>query len=86
METISLGKKQYFSTLVDNKTGYIWFHPCSAKYDFSLWFISMDRLFFNQYKTHVKVLRSDQGGEYVNMVLESYCTANGIKIELTVIA
>ena len=33
---------------------------------------------------HVKTLQSDQGGEYVKATLETYCSENGIKIELTV--
>ena len=84
METMSLGGKQYFCTLVDNKSGYLWFHPCNSKSHFTPWFIEMDWLFANHYGTHVKTLRSDCGGKYVNTVLKTYCSENSIQIELTV--
>ena len=84
MDVPSLGKRRYFCVLVDDKTGYLWFHACFAKSDFTPWFIKMDSLFANHYQSHVKVLRSDLGGEYVNMVLEEYCSKNGIAMELTV--
>ncbi len=84
METTSLGKRRYFCVLVDDRTGYTWFHPCALKSDFTSWFVRMDKIFANHYGTHTKVLRSDRGGEYVNTSLEDYCADNGIKIELTV--
>ena len=84
MEVTSLGKNCYFCTLIDDKTQLIWFHPCKSKSSFTPWFIHMDKLFANQYGTHVKILRSNGGGEYVNTVLCEYCGENGICIELTV--
>ena len=44
----------------------------------------MDQLFANHYGTHVKMLRLDHGGEYINMTLNKYCSENGINIKLTV--
>ena len=45
----------------------------------------MDKLFVNQYGLHVKILRSDCGGEYVNNALHNYCNENGIIVELTML-
>ncbi len=84
MEVPSLGKHRYFCTLVDDKTGFLWYHPCLVKLDFTPWFIKMDYLFLNHYQSHVKILGSDHSGEYVNTALEEYCTRNGIAMELTV--
>ena len=84
MEVPSLGKQHYFSILVDDKTGYLWFYPCFAKSDFMPWFIKMDSFFMNHYQSHIKILRSDQGGEYVNTALEDYCAKFGITMEFTV--
>ena len=84
MEVLSLGKKRYFCTLTDDKTGYMWYQPCALKSDFVPWFIKMDSLFANHYQTHTKILRSDRGGEYVNATLEEYCAAHGIIMESTV--
>ena len=70
--------------MVDDMMGHLWFHPCNSKSDFTPWFIKMDHLFTNHYGTHVKTLRSDHGGEYVNATLKVYCSEKGINIELTV--
>ncbi len=49
MEVPSLGKQHYFCVLVNDKTGYLWFHPCFAKSDFMPWFVKMDTFFANHY-------------------------------------
>src|SRR5258708_1151500 len=84
MELPSLGNQCYFCVLVDDKTGYLWFYPCLAKSDFTPWFIKMDSFFMNHYQSHTKILRSDQGGEYINMALEDYCSRNSITMEFMV--
>src|SRR5260370_17534695 len=50
MDIISLGKKRYFCILVDDKTGYTWFSPCTQKSDFTDWFIKLHKLFANHYQ------------------------------------
>ena len=84
MDVISLGGNQYFCLLVDDQSGYTWYHPVTNKSDFSEWFVRMDKLFLNQFGTHVKILCSDGGGEYVNHHLESFCVDNGIILEHSV--
>ena len=41
-------------------------------------------LFTNHYGSRMKILRSDQGGEYVNSILKSYCVEKGILLEHSV--
>ena len=83
MEVQSLRKKQYFCPLVNDKMGYMWYQPCALKSDFIQWFMKMDSLFANHYKTHTKILRSNWGGEYINVTLEEYCDMHGIIQYLT---
>ncbi len=64
--------------------GYMWFNPCALKSEFTNWFVRLDKLFANHYGTHVKILQSDCGGEYVNVTLEKYCAKSGIWLEFTV--
>ena len=78
MEVQLLGKKHYFCILVNDRSQFLWFQPCT-------WFIKLDMMFANHYGTHIKILCTDQGGEYVNSILETYCMQNGIVIELTVL-
>ena len=56
MEMMSLGKRHYFCTLVDDKTGYTWFHLCMLKSDFTDWFTKLNKFFVNQYGSHTKIL------------------------------
>jgi len=58
MEVTSLGKSRYFCMLIDDKSRYIWFHPCASKSDSTPWLIQMDKLFRNQFESHIKILRS----------------------------
>ena len=80
METMSLGKRCYFCILVNDWMGYTWSNPCALKSDFTDWFVKLDKLFGNQYGTHIKILQSNQGGEYVNVSLERFCAENRIKL------
>ena len=81
MEVQLLGKKHYFCILVNDRSQFLWFQPCTLKSDFTPWFIKLDMMFANHYGTHIKILHTDQGGEYVNSVLETYCMQNAIVIE-----
>src|SRR5260370_21403205 len=85
MDVPSLGRNHYFCILVDDKTHYLWFLPCSNKSDFTPWFIQLNMLFTNHYDSHTKILQSDQGGEYINLTLKSYCVKNGILLEHSVL-
>ncbi len=84
MDVPSLGKNCYFCILVNNKTHFLWFLPCARKSDFTAWFTCLNNLFVNHYGSHVKILHTDQGGEYVNETLKSYCAEKGIDMELTI--
>ena len=84
MDVISLGGNRYFCLLIDDHSGFIWYQPVAMKLDFSTWFIKMDKLFLNQFGTHMKILCSDRGGEYVNTTLESFCADNGIILERSI--
>ena len=84
MDVVSLGGNRYFCLLVNDQSGYIWYHPVSNKSDFSEWFVRMDKLFLNQFRTHVKILHSNGGGEYINHYLESFCADNGIILERSI--
>ena len=84
MDIPSLGKNWYFCILVNDKTCYLWFLPCTRKSDFTEWFICLNNLFTNHYHSHMKILQTDQGGEYINESLESYCAEKGIVMEITI--
>ena len=84
MDVTSLGGNRYFCLLVNDRSGYIWYRPIARKSDFSAWFIKMDNLFLNQFGTHIKTLCSNGGGEYVNDILESYCSSNSIILERSI--
>src|SRR5258708_19566637 len=81
--TLSLRKNHYFCLLINDKTHYLWFLPCTRKSDFTAWFTHLAALFANHYHSHMKILHTDQGAEYVNQTLESYFPQHRFCIQLT---
>ena len=84
MNTASLGGAVYFLTFIDDNTRYVWIYPLKHK----------DEVFdrFLQWKAQVekssgrklKVLRTDNGGEYTSAKFEDYLKAEGVRHERTV--
>ena len=75
---------RYFITFTDHFSRYVWIYPLKQKSEALSKFKHLDCFLLNNYKTHVKTLRSDNGGEYRNSSFASYCSENGISQEFTV--
>ena len=84
MSTQSLSGAEYFLTFIDDKTHYIWVYVLKHKHEV------FDR--FQEWKAQVekstgcslKILRSDNGGEYTSNEFRSYLKTEGVRHELTV--
>ena len=80
----SLGGAEYFLTMLDDKTHYVWVYPLKTK----------DQVFerFKDWQTEVenftgrkvKTLRTDNGGEFTSKSFEAHLKSCGIRHELTV--
>ena len=80
----SHGGKQYFVTFIDDATRFCWVFVLQNKSDvfenFKKWKIKVE----NQYEAKVKILRSDNGGEYVSAQFQEYLEENGIEHQKTI--
>ena len=78
MKFMSKGKKRYFITFTDEYSGYTWTRFLFAKSEAFEKFKDFNALFKNQFQTSIKILKSDQGGEYESNKFKQYCIENGI--------
>ena len=80
----SLGGAEYFLTLLDDKTHYTWVYPLKTKdqvFDrFKEWQAEVENLTDRR----VKILRTDNGGEYTSKMFQAHLKACGIRHELTI--
>jgi hypothetical protein len=68
----------YYSTILDDYSGYSIVTPLVRKSDVNTVLINQIKLFETQLPHKVKVVRSDNGGEYVNKVIEQFYSEKGI--------
>jgi len=82
----SLGGGEYFVTFLDDCTRYVWVYIVKHKGEVFQKFREWKTLVENSSGRKVKILRSDNGGEYTctSNELVEYLTQEGIKHELTI--
>jgi transposase InsO family protein len=77
------GGKKYFLLLVDDKSRYMWVTLLAAKSDT----LAAVKLFQNRVEVetgrHLRVLRTDNGGEFTSVEFESYCADRGVERQHT---
>nr|AAL58228.1 putative gag-pol polyprotein [Oryza sativa Japonica Group]ABF96256.1 retrotransposon protein, putative, unclassified [Oryza sativa Japonica Group] len=81
--TISEGGNWYFITFIDDYTRMIWVYFLKEKSAALEIFKKFKAMVENQSNRKIKVLRSDQGGEYISKEFEKYCENAGIRRQLT---
>ena len=82
--TKSLGGTNYFLTFIDDKTRYVWVYVLKTKDEVFKYFLEW-KTQAEKLSGHVlKVLRTDNGGEYTSKEFESYLKSEGVRHELTV--
>lgn len=72
------GKCHYFLTIVDDYTKCIWVFLFSSKAQVPTLIVEFINLVRNQFNRQLKVLRSDNGTEFVNQKLHFFLSASGI--------
>lgn len=80
---LSVGGCRYGCILVCHRHKYHFFAPLRSKADFVEWFSAGLPRFEAESKEQVAVLRSDNGGEFVNSALDSLCASLGIVHQTT---
>ena len=84
MQTRSLGGAFYFLLFIDDCTRYTWVYFLRRKSDVFEYFKEFRNMVEKQTEKSIKILRSDQGGEYKSGDFNKYCKDNGIVQQFTV--
>jgi transposase InsO family protein len=73
------GGKKYFLLLVDDRSRFMWVALLAAKSD-TLAAVKMFKAKVEvETERHLRVLRTDNGGEFTSIEFEMYCTENGVE-------
>lgn len=84
MEVDSLAGSRYFFTLIDDCTHKVFVYCLKRKDEVFDAFVNFKNLVENQSNKKIKILRTDNGGEYCNRVLKNFLQGAGIQHQLTV--
>jgi Integrase core domain/GAG-pre-integrase domain len=80
---LTRGGKRYFITFCDDFSRYLYVYILRSKDEAFDAFKQYKAEVENQLDRHIKILRSDRGGEYFNYEFDTFCEENGIKHERT---
>ena len=75
---LSRDNHKYFVTFIDEKSKYTWITLLPSKDRVLEAFMNFQSYVTNHFKANVKVLRSDNGGEYTSHAFKSYLAQHGI--------
>ena len=84
MQTGSLGGAWYFLIFVDDTSRFTWAYFIRRKSDVFEYFKEFRIKVEKQTGKYIKILRSNQGGEYTSRSFIRYCIDNGIQQQFTV--
>ena len=84
MSAESLGGAEYFLTFIDDNTRNVWVYPLKHKDEVFDRFLKWKALVERSSGRKLKVLRTDNGGEYTSTKFEDYLKAEGVRHERTV--
>jgi len=83
MEVESLGGHRYFATFIDNKTKKVYTYVMKTKDEVLGKFKQFESLVTTATGKRIKVLRTDNGREYLSNAFERYLQKKGIQRQLT---
>ena len=69
---------KYFMTVVDDFTRATWVFLLKSKDEVYSHFVNFSNILKNQFGVSIKVVRSDNGTEFLNKKMEMFCLDNGI--------
>jgi transposase InsO family protein len=84
MSSASLTGCEYFVTFIDDFSKKTWIYFMRTKDEVINHFQDFKALVQNATRRKIKVLRSDNGGEYIGKAFKELCAQTGIKKELAV--
>ena len=84
IKPMSLGGGNYFMSLIDDATRYCWIYILKNKSDVFSTFKNWKVMVEKQYNKQVKILRTDNGGEYCSKDIELFLQKEGIIHQKTI--
>jgi hypothetical protein len=84
MSSPSLGGCLYYVIFIDNYSRKYWIYFLKAKSDTFDKFKEYKAFIEKQTRKHIKILRTDNGGEFESLQFENFCKSAGIKRQLIV--
>ena len=84
MSIESLSGARYFLTFVDDKTHYIWVYVLKSKSEVFSKFLEWKAQVERMSSFHLRILRTDNGGEYTSKEFSNYLKNEGIRHEFTI--
>lgn len=82
-QTPTIGQQKYFLTFVCNRSAFTWVYLLREKSQILDKFVEFSTMIKTQFNTSIKILRSDNGGEYKSKKLEDFCKSRGILQKFT---
>ncbi|CAI7817442.1 unnamed protein product, partial [Closterium sp. NIES-53] len=79
----SRGRHFYFLVIVDDYSRYVSVHLLTAKSEAPAIIMEWARQAHSHFKTKIKILHSDGGGEFRNNTLKAFCSTEGIRQTFT---
>ena len=83
-EENAIGGYRYYVTFIDDKSRYTFVYLIRAKSEVFAKFRDFEVLIRNKYIKTIKILRSDNGGEYLSTEFDQFLKSKGIEKQLTV--
>ncbi|KAL8132932.1 hypothetical protein AgCh_008421 [Apium graveolens] len=83
VNVMSIAKKKYALVIVDEFTRYTWVYFLHTKCETASILIDHVKHLDKLVKDYVKTLRSDNGTEFKNLIMEEFCKNHGIKQEFS---
>ena len=81
--TSSLSGACWFVSFIDDHTRMTWVCLMKSKNEVSSLFQQFHKIIATQYQSNIQVLRTDNGGEFVNQDLKQYLNLHGILHQTT---
>ncbi len=80
----SIGGAKYFISFIDDKSHYAWTYPLKTKDQTFNKFVEWKIMAERESGKKLKILRSDDGGEYKSKEFEDYLKSEGIHHQCTI--
>ena len=84
MSTVSLSGHEYYVSFIDDYSRKTWIYFLKAKGEVFIRFQEFKALVENQTRKKIKVLRSDNRGEYTSNEFQDFCAQHGIWRQCTI--